>query len=174
MKKQTKSQTVLLCRAGIVAALYAGLTMAFGSLAYGPLQIRPAEALCILPLFFPETIPWLFIGCMLANLLSGYGAIDIVLGSLTTLVASACTYLIGRALKEGIVSFLLGGIPPVILNAIVIPFVIILASPDGGMATYWVFFFQMLITQSVWVFGLGLPTFLGISQLRKMKVRYFI
>jgi hypothetical protein len=79
---------------------------------------------------------------MLANLLSGYGAIDIVLGSLTTLVASACTYLIGRALKEGIVSFLLGGIPPVILNAIVIPFVIILASPDGGMATYWVFFFH--------------------------------
>ena len=95
MKKQTKSLTVLLCRAGVTAALYAGLTIAFGSLAYGPLQIRPAEALCVLPLFFPETIFGLFVGCAMANLLSGYGAIDIVLGSIATLVAAVCTYGIG-------------------------------------------------------------------------------
>lgn len=47
-----------LCRAGIIAALYVALTYAFGALSYqGFVQIRPAEALCILPLFFPEAVP---------------------------------------------------------------------------------------------------------------------
>ncbi|MBQ9709733.1 MAG: QueT transporter family protein [Clostridia bacterium] len=172
MKKQTKSLTVLLCRAGVTAALYAGLTIAFGSLAYGPLQIRPAEALCVLPLFFPETIFGLFVGCAMANLLSGYGAIDIVLGSIATLVAAVCTYGIGCLFKQNVASALLGGLPPVLVNAIVIPFVIILATPGEGMGSYWVWFAQMLLTQSVWVYVLGMPLYFGIRRI-KGKTVYF-
>ena len=54
----------MLCRAGIVAALYAVLTVPLGALAFGSIgfQIRPAEALCVLPLFFPEAVPALYIG----------------------------------------------------------------------------------------------------------------
>lgn len=72
--------TKLLARAGIIAALYVGLTVVFGELAYGPLQIRPAEALTVLPVFFPEAAVALYVGCLLANLFSGYGLPDILLG----------------------------------------------------------------------------------------------
>ena len=167
-----KRSTILLCRSGIISALYVGLTMAFGALAYGPLQIRPAEALCILPLFFPETIPGLFVGCMLANLLSGYGALDIVLGSLTTLISAVVTWGIGKALKQNFLSAILGGIPPVLFNAIVIPFVIILASPDESLSAYWVYLAQMLITQSVWVYALGMPLYFGIKRMRSRGDSY--
>ena len=78
--------TKMLCRAGVVAALYAVVTWLLGSFAFGPFQIRPAEALTILPLFFPETVPALYIGCLLANIISAYGVYEI-LGSLATLFA---------------------------------------------------------------------------------------
>ena len=70
--------TQRLCRAGIIAALYVALTYAFMTFAFGPLQIRPAEALCILPLFFPEAVPALFVGCLLSNIVSQYRVFDIV------------------------------------------------------------------------------------------------
>lgn len=73
--------TKRLCRAGVIAGLYVALTYAFGAISYqGILQIRPAEALTILPLFFPEAVPALWIGCMLANLGSPFIAFDVPLG----------------------------------------------------------------------------------------------
>ncbi|MBQ9481180.1 MAG: QueT transporter family protein [Clostridia bacterium] len=166
------SPTVRLTRAGIIAALYAALTYVFGPLAYGPLQIRPAEALCILPIFFPEAIPGLFVGCALANLLSGYGIYDIVFGSLITLAAAAITYAIGRMLKGNLLSALLGGIPPVLFNAIGIPFIIILVSPEESMSAYMLYFGQFMLTQSVWVYALGLPLYFGLKRLREKQVKY--
>ena len=78
-----------ICRAGIIAALYVALTCAFGAIGYqGFLEIRPAEALCILPLFYAEAIPALYVGCMLSNVISLYGVYDIFLGSLATLIAA--------------------------------------------------------------------------------------
>ena len=61
-----------LCRAGIIAALYVALTYAFMPFAFGPVQIRPAEALCILPLFIVQAIPALRVGCRISNLGSPY------------------------------------------------------------------------------------------------------
>jgi uncharacterized membrane protein len=147
MKKQTKSQTVLLCRAGIVAALYAGLTMAFGSLAYGPLQIRPAEALCILPLFFPETIPGLFIGCIISNLLANAVIWDIVLGSLATLIAAVLTYKLGKK------HFLLAALFPVLSNTLVIPPVLayIYNVPDA----MWIIYLSLFAGEVISCYGLG-------------------
>lgn len=73
--------TKRLCRAGVIAGLYVALTYAFGAISYqGILQIRPAEALTTLPLFFPEAVPALWIGCMLANLGSPFIAFDVPLG----------------------------------------------------------------------------------------------
>ena len=92
--------TKRLCRAGIIAALYVALTYAFAPLAYGPFQIRPAEAFCILPIFFPEAIPALYIGCMLSNLASPYLFYDVVIGSLATLIAAFSSYLVSRFLKK--------------------------------------------------------------------------
>jgi uncharacterized membrane protein len=76
---------------GVIAALYAVLTYALAPISYGPVQIRVAEALCILPFFTPAAVPGLFLGCVIANALGYYGIWDIVIGSLATLIAAAIT-----------------------------------------------------------------------------------
>lgn len=163
--------TKMLCRAGVVAALYAVVTWALGSFAYGPFQIRPAEALTILPLFFPETVPALYIGCVLANLISAYGVYDICLGSLATLLAAVGTYAVGVIFKNHVIRIALGGFFPVILNAFIVPAVWLLAgTPD---VVYWVSFGEMVLTQSVWIYALGTPLYIAIYKLRQKGVRVF-
>ena len=166
--------TKMICRAGVIAALYAALTWAFGlggGLAYGPFQIRPTEALTILPLFFPESIPALYIGCMLANIISIYNVYDIFLGSLATLFAAFLTYLCGKIFNNRVLQVGIGGIWPVILNAFIIPAVWILAGQSD--VVYWYQFASMIITQSVWVYALGIPLYIAIYNLRKRGVRVF-
>ena len=117
--------TQRLCRAGVIAALYVALTYAFAPIAYGPLQVRPAEALCILPVFFPEAIPALYIGCMLSNLASPYFVYDVLIGSLATLLATLTAYMVGRFIKKEPFRFILCGLPTVIFNAVFIPLIIV-------------------------------------------------
>ncbi len=163
--------TKKLCRAGIAAALYVVLTWALGSFAYGPIQIRPAEALCILPLFFPETVPALWIGCMLANLLSMYGVYDIFLGSLATLLAALLTYGTGVLIKNHALRAAIGGFWPVIANAFIIPAVWILAQmPD---VVYWYEFGVMALNEALWVYVLGVPLYIAVLNMRKRGVRVF-
>ena len=79
--------------AAAVGAVYAVLSI-FGSvfgITFGTVQCRFSEALCVLPFFFPETVWGLFVGCLLTNLLSPYGLVDIIVGSLTTLLAAFLT-----------------------------------------------------------------------------------
>jgi len=166
-----KFSTKRLARAGIIAALYAVVTYLLAPYAYGPFQIRPAEALTILPIFFPEAIPGLFVGCALANLLSGYGIYDIVFGSLITLIAAIMTYFIGKALKKNFLSVILGGLPPIVLNAVGIPIIIILVSADSW-AAYITYFLQMLLTQSVWIYVLGIPLYFAMKRLTA-KLSFF-
>lgn len=88
-----KFDTRQITLAAAVAALYALLTY-FGSifgLTYGPVQFRFAEALCVLLFLFPTAAPGLFVGCLIANLLSPYGLVDVVCGSAATLIAALIT-----------------------------------------------------------------------------------
>lgn len=163
--------TKMLCRAGVIAALYCVLTWALGPLSYGTLgfQIRLAEALTLLPLFYIESIPALYVGCLLANVFSGYGGWDIGLGSLCTLIAALCTYGVGRLFRSNMpLKLIFGGLFPVFINAFGIPFVMILAgSTELG---YWANFVSLLVTQSVWVYGLGIPLALTVRTLQKKGV----
>ena len=115
--------------AAVIAALYAVLTMALWEFSSLTIQVRLSEALCILPLFTQAAIPGLFIGCAVANILSGTWA-DIVFGSLTTLAAAAVTALIGKRFSLGKRQGLsrarrwLAPLPAVVFNALVIPFVL--------------------------------------------------
>lgn len=163
--------TKALARAGIIAALYAALTYVFGPIAYGPLQVRPAEALCVLPLFFIEAVPGLFVGCALANIISGYLIYDIVFGSLVTLAAAILTYITGRLLQGKFLSVVLGGIPPVLLNAVFIPLIIILVGSGETFAAYPLYFGQFMLTQSVWVYALGIPLYFAVKKLRAKGVK---
>ena len=103
-----------LTNAAIVAALYTVLSYFSGSfgLAYGPIQCRFSEALCVLPFFFPETGWGLFVGCILTNLLSLYGPADVVFGSLATLLAAVWT---ARCRRKWIAP-----LPPVIANGLIV------------------------------------------------------
>ena len=170
-----KLSTKKLCRAGIIAALYFAFTACFGSLAYGPLQIRPAEALTILPLFFPEAIPGLFIGCMLSNLFSGYGLPDIVFGSLITLLASVATYFSGKFLKNTAAKLVVGGAFPVLLNAFGVPLIILLTGGiDGGFTAYLICVAEFLLTQTIWIYGLGTPLYLVINRQGQAGVKFLL
>lgn len=152
----------MICRAGIIAALYVALTLPFGQFAFGPFQIRPSEALTILPLFYAEAIPGLYIGCILANIISAYGVYDVTLGSLATLIAAALTFVIGRVIKNKPLKVALGGIPPVIINAFLVPAVWLLAGSD---IAYWVEFGVMCLNEGIWVYALGIPLFVAFDKL---------
>ncbi|MDE6598435.1 MAG: QueT transporter family protein [Clostridia bacterium] len=172
--------TKRLCRAGIIAALYVALTYAFGQIAYnGILQIRPAEALTILPLFFPEAVPALWVGCMLANLASPFIMYDVPIGGLATLVAALLTYGAGRLIKNNILKVAVGGFFPVIVNAFIIPLIIVFlcGGAEGfksALIAYWVNFGSLCATEALWVYALGIPLFVAIYHLRKKGVSAFL
>ena len=88
MKKITVRELAL---CGVLAAVYAVVTIATASFAYGPIQFRIAEALCVLPFFAPVTTLGLFVGCLVANLFSTVSALDIVIGSAATLIGCMWT-----------------------------------------------------------------------------------
>ena len=106
-------------QAALIAAFYVVLTFAantFG-MSSGAIQLRLSEALTILPFFTPAAIPGLFVGCILANLLTGCAIWDIIFGSIATLLGAVFTHLF-RKYK------FLAPIPPIIANTLIVPFVI--------------------------------------------------
>lgn len=84
--------TKALCLSGIIAALYAALTLMLPPLSYGAWQCRLSEALTLLPLVLPQSVPGLTVGCLVANLLSPVGIWDVLFGTLATLLAAVGTY----------------------------------------------------------------------------------
>jgi len=116
-----------LATAGIIAALYAVMSYfssVFG-VAYGPVQCRFSEALCVLPFLTSAAVPGLFIGCLVSNLLSPYGALDIIFGSLATLTAAAWTRNCRRKW--------LAPLPPVLCNAVIVGAVITVQQVSGEL-----------------------------------------
>ncbi len=105
--------------AAVIAALYVVLTLLSASfgLAIGSIQLRFSEALTVLPYFTATAIPGLFIGCVIANLLSGAVVLDVIFGSLVTLLAAVLTRILRRVKW-------LAPVPPIVLNALVIPFIL--------------------------------------------------
>lgn len=114
MKKNSKA--LFVAHASIIAALYVVLTLfsnAMGLANYA-IQIRFSEALTILPYFTPAAIPGLFVGCILSNTLTGCLPLDIIGGSIATLLGAICTYKL-RKWKY------LSPLPPIIFNMLIIP-----------------------------------------------------
>ena len=80
-----------LTTAAIIAGIYAALTLLLPIPQYGGVQLRVAEAMTVLPFFFPEAIPGLAVGCFLANLLGSPYVLDWIFGTLATLLAALWT-----------------------------------------------------------------------------------
>jgi len=106
-------------QAAMIAAIYVVLTVFISAfnLASGAIQVRISEALTILPVFTPAAIPGLFLGCLISNLVTGCMPLDVVFGSLATLIGACGTY----ALRK---HKWLAPLPPIVANAIIVPFVL--------------------------------------------------
>ena len=170
-------------RVGVIAALYAGLTLVsllfLGSLAWGPVQFRVSEAVCVLALFTADAVPGLALGCALANLanivLSGtgmLGMLDVVFGSLATALGAWFTWRNRRR-----PAFALLG--PVIANALIVPAYLPLMLQGIGFYTIpftniaidgaypAMYAFGLLATgagEAVVMYALGLPLFRSLSR----------
>ena len=102
----------------IIAAVYAALTVALAPISYGPVQFRASEALTVLPFLMPGTVYGIFIGCVIANLYTG-SVLDIVFGSLATLLAGLLTAYFGKK-GSTVKNRLLGCLMPVVFNAVIV------------------------------------------------------
>lgn len=150
-----------LCRAGVIAALYAALTLVSAPIAFGPLQLRVAETLTALPLLFPEAVPALAVGCAISNLLSPLGLIDVAAGSAVTLVAALLTRL---CRKKPVLAMLF----PVLLNAALLPALWYFV---GGEGAWLMNCGSVLLTQTVFCMGGGLPLYYALKK-RKETSRF--
>lgn len=145
-------KTKYLAQAGLVAAVYAVSTMLLAPISYGPLQVRVSEALTILPAIFPGAIPGLFIGCAISNLLSGYGILDIVFGSLATLIAA---YFTSKLKSKWLIP-----LPPVILNAVVVGALIAYVAHLPYLPTM----LSVGLGQLIACYGIGIPLYLVLKK----------
>ena len=138
-----------LCLSGVIAALYAALTLGFQAISYGLVQFRVSEALTLLPVVFPEAVPGLAVGCLVSNLFNPMGATvyDVVFGTLATLMAAVLTQRIRG-------SIWLRALPPVLCNAVIIGLVI---TYGYGVDLLWMNMLTVGIGQAVVCYVLGVP-----------------
>lgn len=149
-------KTQFLVQAAVIAAVYAVLTLAFAPIGFGAgmVQVRISEAMTILPFFTPAAIPGLFIGCVIANLFSPIGPLDVVVGSLASLLAAYLTYRMPKRI--------LAPLPPVVVNALAI-----------GALIHYVLGFPLVLSmaavaagQLIACYGLGYPLLLFLNKYR--------
>ena len=147
--------------AALIAAVYAALTMALGFISYGPIQFRIAEVLCILPFFLPFTTWGLFVGCILANLVSPVGVLDVVFGSLATLGCCLCAAALGRRWDGASWGKCIAAcLMPVVWNAVIVGALLALTAGEEEGAKVALFFLygaEVGLGEAVVMFVLGLP-----------------
>ncbi len=118
MNSQSHGKLLRLTVSALVAAVYAALTVVLAPISYGPIQFRVSEALTVLPFLMPGTVWGLFVGCILANIYTG-SILDIVFGSLATLLAGLFTARFGRR-GNSVGNRLLACLMPVLFNAVIV------------------------------------------------------
>ncbi len=118
--KNNSATVINITYAAMIAAAYVVLTVFVASfnMASGAIQVRLSEALTILPVFSNAAVPGLFVGCLISNLVTGLAPMDIVFGSLATLIGAVGTYFLRQ--KHPV----LASVPPIISNTIIVPFIL--------------------------------------------------
>ena len=106
-----------LVRCAVIAAVYVVVCLVLAPFSYGAVQVRVAEALCLLPVFGAEYIVGVTLGCFLANLL-GSTVVDVVFGTLATPLACLVTYKLRDIRVKGLA--IPASLPPVVFNMIIV------------------------------------------------------
>jgi uncharacterized membrane protein len=163
-----KIKTKFLVQAGIIAAVYVvvltilTLIFPFGFINFGIIQMRASEALTVLPYFTPAAIPGLFIGCLISNVIGvatgAAGAIDIVVGSVATLLAAIASYKL-RSNKW------LVPLPPVLINAVFVGLELYYFTPA---IPWWNYVLLVGAGQTIACYILGMPLLFLLDKRRKI------
>ncbi len=150
----------------IIAALYVVLSLISGPLAFvgGSLQFRLSEILNLLIFFNPSYIFGVSLGCLLTNILSLYGLPDLILGTLATIISGLLIILVSKTIRKLLIASLI----PVIINALIVPFVIFLYDTSVPLYTfYWASFMFVGLGELIVVTIIGYPLFLVL--VKKIK-----
>ena len=176
--------TKRLAAAAVIAAIYAAVTMAFAFMSYEAIQFRVSEMLCVLPFFFPPATWGLFVGCIIANMISVVGIADMVFGSLATLLSCLCISAIGRGYRKRVsenewerggnektmswMSCVAACAMPVLFNAPIIGAMLAVMFPldEGFWKSFAVFATEVAIGEMAVMFILGLPFMRNLPRLR--------
>lgn len=159
-----KFSTRDLTLAAIVGAMYVVLGY-FGNtfnLTFGVIQCRFSEALTVLPFLSPVTTWGLFVGCLITNILSPYGLLDMIFGPLATLLAAVLT---ARCQKKW-----LAPLPPVLCNAVIIGALIAFQEVGLGGAFLGLFAYHALtigLGQVLACYGLGWFLLTGVEKIQR-------
>ena len=139
----------------VIAAAYAALAWIsnFFGLAFPAIQFRLSEALCVLPCRDRKAaIPGLAVGCLITNLLSPYGLLDLVVGTLATLLAAVWS---GRCRSAWTAA-----VPPVVCNMVLVGAMLAWESTGFSAAFAGLFAYNALtvgIGEAAVCFLLGVP-----------------
>ena len=180
------SRTLYLAQTGVIAAVYAAATLVclvvLQGLAWGPVQFRISEAICVVAVLSAPAVPGLALGCAIANLINmaigglGFlGLLDVVFGSLATLLGALWCRRFKDRPKLALAGFVVANaliVPaylPILLQGLgfyTIPFTQI--SLDGAYLPMYLFGVVAIgIGEAVVVYGLGLPL---LAALRRFNV----
>ncbi len=148
-----RSKALYLTQSAIIAALYVILTLIsglFGLDGKALIQIRISEALCVLSVFLPSAISGMTVGCFIYNIFF-CSPIDALFGTLATFIGVFATRYIPLFKKH----VALAGIPTVIANTLIIPFIIAFVYADGGISSVPIFMLSVFAGETVSCIGLG-------------------
>ena len=173
-----KKNVLFTTYAAAIAALYTVLTVLAGSLnlANGVIQVRFSEALTILAAFTPAAIPGLWIGCILSNILTGCMPLDVIFGSLATLIGAVGTFALTHSYsggefvyKPGKKSMFLAPLPPVLANTIIVPFILSYVYQFEGSIPFFMVTVGAGEVLSCYVLGLALYNALELRRTQIFK-----
>lgn len=150
-----RSTARFICLSAMIAALYMALCLLFQAISFGAVQFRLAEALTLLPALFPQAIPGLTVGCLLANLLAGANIYDVVFGTLATLLAALAT----RRLRR---SVWLAALPPVLANGVIVGLVLTYGYHIDAL---WLNMLTVALGEAAVCYALGVPLLKGLQRM---------
>ncbi len=163
-----KSKIVLsrfVVTAALIAAAYAVLTYVSAALglAYGNIQFRLSEALNILAAFTPAAVPGLMIGCIIGNIASPFGLIDVIVGTIATGLSAVTIRLLSKVC--GKLTPYISILPPTVFNAVLIGLEIVWFLPEG---VTWVGFcltaLEIALGEIAVCTVLGIPIYFGAKR----------
>jgi uncharacterized membrane protein len=158
-------------RLTMIAALYAALSLALAPYAFGPIQVRVAEALTLLPLLAPWPIWSLTLGCALTNLVGAatgvnlLGYWDVLWGTLATLIAALLTYQFRNIKIKNIP--VLSIAMPILINGLIIGYELMLVLGPQNLTTFLFYALTVALGEALSVLVLGLPL---LTMLKKTKL----